>query len=344
MKKVAVVILNWNGEKFLRQFLPGVVQHSEDLADIWVIDNASDDGSLSYLREHHPTVRWHRFEKNHGYARGYNLSMEYVSNEFVVLLNSDVEVTPGWIQPVIDYMADDQLAACQPSIMDFKERQTFEYAGAAGGFVDKDGYVFCAGRIFNAFEKDEGQYGPRQEVFWASGAALFVRRDAYIEVGGFDEDFYAHMEEIDLCWRMKNRGYRVGACRTSHVFHVGGGTLDRLSPFKTFLNFRNNLYLLVKNYQEGPLLLKMLKRQVLDGVAAVHFCTEGKFNYAFAVLKAHFSYYRHLRTCLRKRRLELKATRNRNICGLYNGSIVSDFFIRKKHRFSLLDKEKFNAR
>lgn len=341
MKKVAVVILNWNGETFLRQFLPGVVQHSKALADIWVVDNASTDGSLAYIGAEHPEVLCHRFDVNHGFARGYNLSVEHIRNEVLVLLNSDVEVTENWIAPVLACMEASGFSACQPSIRDFRQRDTFEYAGAAGGFIDKDGYVFCAGRIFNAFEKEEGQFGPCEEVFWASGAALFVRRSAYIEVGGFDEDFYAHMEEIDLCWRLKNRGYRVGACRTAHVFHVGGGTLDRLSPFKTFLNFRNNLYLLVKNYQEGQLFGKMLRRQVLDGVAALHFCTEGKFNYAWSVLKAHFSYYRHLGLCLKKRRSEREATHDRNITGLYRGSIVRDFFLRKKLRVSLLDPSKF---
>jgi GT2 family glycosyltransferase len=274
VKRVAVVILNWNGEKFLKQFLPGVVQHSQDMADVVVIDNASKDSSVTFLRNQFPDVRVIELSKNYGFAGGYNHGLKDISHEYFVLLNSDVEVTEGWIKPVIDFMESQPgMVACQPKMLDFHRKEWFEYAGAAGGFIDKDAYAFCAGRIFYEFEKDDQQYSQNEEVFWASGAALFIRRDAWNEVGGLDQDFFAHMEEIDLCWRLKNRGYKIGACRQSIVYHYGGGTLDRLSPFKTYLNFRNNLYMIVKNYRAGNLTWHLLRRMSLDGIAAIRFIT-----------------------------------------------------------------------
>ncbi|MFN5620473.1 MAG: glycosyltransferase family 2 protein [Flavobacteriales bacterium] len=343
MKRVAVVILNWNGEKFLRQFLPGVVTHSESLADVVVIDNASSDNSLELLKKEFPSVKVVVLDKNYGFAGGYNHGLRQVPNEYYVLLNSDVEVTPNWIAPVLSYMESvPRMVACQPKILDFHRKEWFEYAGAAGGFIDKDGYAFCAGRMFFEFEKDEGQYTRNEEIFWASGAAMFIRRDAWIEVGGLDEDFFAHMEEIDLCWRLKNRGYKVGACRSSAVYHYGGGTLDRQSPFKTYLNFRNNLYMLVKNYHTSNLRIKLIRRMLLDGVAAARFITEGKWSHFSAVFKAHMSFYGNMKTLQRKRRKEELSIVVQNLTGVYNRSVLKDFFLLKRRKFTDLPSSEFN--
>ena len=342
MKRIAVAILNWNGEKFLREFLPGVVAHSESMADVVVIDNASSDGSLDFLRKEMPMVKIVVLDKNYGFAGGYNLGLKEIDHEYVVLLNSDVEVTNNWLSPLLEYVESvPNMVACQPKIMDFKVRDQFEYAGAAGGLMDKDGYAFCAGRIFYQFEKDENQFAKNEEVFWASGAALFIRKSAWDEVGGLDVDFFAHMEEIDLCWRLKNRGYSIGACRNSIVYHVGGGTLDRLSPFKTYLNFRNNLYLLVKNYRSGTILFKIIRRMLLDGVAGIRFITEGKFSHCWAIIKAHFSFYGHLGLMITKRKEEEKQLKNPNLKGLYRGSIIKHFFLHNKHFVRDLDQHLF---
>lgn len=328
MKRVAVAILNWNGEKFLRQFLPSVVDYSSDLADVVVIDNASTDGSIAFLKSAYPQIIIVQLSRNFGFAGGYNHGLKALNYELVVLLNSDVEVTPNWIAPVLNYM-DSQpgMVACQPKILDFHRKTYFEYAGAGGGFIDKDAYAFCAGRIFYSFEKDEGQFSHNEEVFWASGASLFIQKRAWDEVGGLDEDFFAHMEEIDLCWRLKNRGYKIGSCRESLVYHYGGGTLNRLSPFKTYLNFRNNLYMIVKNYRGANLFLKSIRRMTLDGIAAFRFITEGKFGHFMSVLKAHYSFYRHLGGMLRKRKQEEPFCQNPNLTGMYRGSIIKHFFL-----------------
>jgi GT2 family glycosyltransferase len=342
LKKVAVVILNWNGEKFLRQFLPGVVEFSHELADVVVVDNHSTDGSLDLLAKEFPHVQLVKLDKNYGFAGGYNHGLKHIPNEYFVLLNSDVEVTPGWIQPVIHYMESEPgMVACQPKILDFHRKEWFEYAGAAGGFIDKDAYAFCAGRIFFQFERDEDQFQENIEVFWASGAAMFIRRDAWHEVGGLDMDFFAHMEEIDLCWRLKNRGYKVGACRNSIVYHYGGGTLDRQSPFKTYLNFRNNLYMIVKNYHGKSLSRKLFRRLFLDGIAGIRFIAEGKPNHTFAVLKAHFSFYASLGSLRKKRHFEKAAALKPNLKGIYTGSIIKHFFVFKKRYFKDLNHSLF---
>ena len=342
MKPVAVVILNWNGRDFLEKFLPSVVQYSQDDAQVWIVDNCSTDDSMDFVREQFPGIQIVLLDTNYGFAQGYNLGIQQIPCETLVLLNSDVEVTPNWIRPVIGYMHENEgMVACQPKILDYHHRGRFEYAGAAGGYIDRNGYVFCAGRIFNAFETDNGQYPGNTEVFWASGAALFVKREAFVNVGGLDEDFYAHMEEIDLCWRLKNRGFRIGACRGASVFHVGGGTLNKENPLKTYLNFRNNLYLLIKNYRSGSLVLKLLKRLFLDGIAALHFLREGKVAYFKAVLRAHASFYRNAGHFLEKRRSEKPHVQQPNLKGVYRGSIVRDFFIRGKRHFIDLDPDRF---
>ena len=343
MKRVAVVILNWNGEKFLKQFLPGVVECSSDVADVYVIDNASKDDSLKYIRSAFPSVGIVELSENFGFADGYNHGLKDIPNDYYVLLNSDVEVTPNWINPVITYMESQTgMVACQPKILDFHRKEWFEYAGAAGGYIDKDAYAFCAGRIFFEFEKDENQYEENEEVFWASGAALFIRRNAWHEVEGLDQDFFAHMEEIDLCWRLKNRGYKIGVCRQAVVYHYGGGTLDRQSPFKTYLNFRNNLYMIVKNYRSGNLFKKLFRRLMLDAIAALRFVAEGKFSHFAAVLKSHYSFYRNLSKFQMKRKAEGPFSLNPNLAGWYNVSIIKLFFIYKKRKFGELDRSYFD--
>lgn len=342
MSKVAVVILNWNGESFLRKFLPSVCEHSGD-ADVVVVDNGSTDQSLEYIRSNHINVRIIELEQNYGFSGGYNHGLRQVEADIFVLLNSDVEVSPNWIPPVVTFMDQQQFDACQPVIMDYNRRDHFEHAGAAGGFIDKNGYVFCRGRLFNEIEKSEGQYDESLECFWASGAALFIRSKSYWEVGGLDEDFHAHMEEIDLCWRLKNRGSRIGCCTDSRVYHVGGGTLDKLDPQKTFLNFRNNLFLLTKNCRFTPLGFILFKRLILDGIAAFRFITEGKFSYFWAVVKAHFSFYFRFFLMLKKRKKEKAATDKPNLTGLYKRSIIQDFFVNHKLKWSILKVDDFHT-
>ncbi|WP_306644144.1 glycosyltransferase family 2 protein [Sanyastnella coralliicola] len=341
VQKIAVAILNWNGRHYLEKFLPSVVQHSRDHAEVWIIDNGSTDDSLELLRTQFPEVKIHENKKNYGFAQGYNEGLKHIQADIYVLLNSDVEVTANWIPPVVEYMESSDLTACQPKILDYNKKEWFEHAGATGGFIDKYGFVFCAGRIFDGFEKDEGQYDENKEVFWASGASLFIRAEKYHLVGGLDEDFFAHMEEIDLCWRLKNRGYKIGACGKSVVYHVGGGTLDKLNPFKTFLNFRNNLFILVKNYHYGSLFMLIMKRLVLDGIAGMRFLTEGKLSYTLAVLKAHGSFYAHLGGMRKKRKDIRSRITEPNRVGWYESSIIVDYYFKKKAHFTELDRTDF---
>jgi GT2 family glycosyltransferase len=327
--KVAVVILNWNGRSFLEKFLPMVVKYSSN-AQIIVADNQSTDDSLSLLKEKFPEVRIIINPENGGFAKGYNVALKQVTAEYYVLLNSDVEVTEHWIDPIIRLLDENQhIAACQPKILDYKEQTSFEYAGAAGGFIDKYGYPFCRGRIFNVLEEDKGQYNTAKEVFWATGACMFVRANAFWKVGGFDNDYFAHMEEIDVCWRMKNLGYQIYVEPKSYVYHVGGGTLNKLSPRKTFLNFRNNLVTLTKNAASPFLIFKIVYRMMLDGVAAFKFLVEGNGTHFMAVLKAHLSFYTHLPSTLKKR----KAMRNMKgfvdtTSGVYEKNIVYLHFLK----------------
>ena len=255
MKKISIVILNWNGEEMLRAFLPSVLVCSSGRdVEVCVADNGSTDASCAMLEEEFPIVRLIRLDENYGFAEGYNRALSQIDAEYVILLNSDVEVTPDWLQPLTEFMDNHpEVAACQPKIMSYKKRDTFEYAGAAGGFIDKLGYPFCRGRIFDVVEKDEGQYDTPLPVFWATGAALMIRLDVYKQVGGLDGRFFAHMEEIDLCWRLRSRGYGIYCIPQSEVYHVGGATLKKENPRKTFLNFRNNLLMLYKNLPEKEL-------------------------------------------------------------------------------------------
>lgn len=309
--KVAVVILNWNGEQMLRDFLPSVVAHSvlpESLGEavVYVADNGSTDHSLRLLADSFPSVRTIAFSQNYGFADGYNKAFEPIDAEYAILLNSDVEVTPGWLHPLVQYMdAHPQVAACQPKLMAYHQKDAFEYAGAMGGFIDCYGYPYCRGRIFDTVEKDHGQYDADVPLLWATGACLMVRLDVYKEVGGLDGRFFAHMEEIDLCWRLRCRGYEVRSVASSVVYHVGGATLNAGHPRKTFLNFRNNLLMLYKNLPAGKLRSVLFVRALLDYVAAAMFMLKGEWGSAKAVFRARREY--------RKLKREFRASREENL-------------------------------
>jgi GT2 family glycosyltransferase len=336
--KVAIVILNWNGLELLRTFLPRVVEYSrEDGVDIYVADNASNDQSIAYVQKEFPSVKTVILDKNYGFAGGYNRALKQIEAHYYLLLNSDVAPGKNWIPPLIRIMDENpDVAACMPAIKDFNQPQQYEYAGAAGGFIDHYGYPFCRGRLMDVLEEDKGQYNKAIPVFWASGAALMVRSELFHSNDGLDEDFFAHMEEIDFCWRLKNQGWIIMAEPASEVYHVGGGTLHQQHARKTYLNFRNNLFMLVKNLPAKRLLPTLFIRMVLDGIAAFHFISKGEWRFFTAVLKAHFSFYRQLPAFLRKRReLALKVT-HINHPEMYTGSLVWQYFIRGKKFFSSL--------
>lgn len=345
MSRVAIVILNWNGRPFLQQFLPGVIAHSPSYADVIVADNASTDDSVQWLQQQHPSVRIIQNLSNGGFAKGYNDALQHVHAEYFVLLNSDIEVTPGWLDPLISLLdKDTSVAACQPKLRAFHQKDEFEYAGAAGGFIDKWGYAFCRGRIFDTYEKDHGQYDDACEVAWATGACLVIRKSDWDHSGGFDADFFAHMEEIDLCWRLRNRGRKIMYCPGSTVYHVGGGTLNKTSPKKTYLNFRNNLLLLTKNHASRFFWLKIFLRMCLDGVAAFRFLSSGDGKHFMAVIKAHFSFYAMLGSTIRKRRQIKREVSVFATSCIYRGNIVVEYFLRKTRKFTDLDKKKFVSR
>lgn len=338
MKKTAVVILNWNGKKFLEKFLPSVIEHSSNVADIVIADNASTDDSITFLKNTYPQLSIIQNEQNGGFAKGYNDALKQIDAEYYVLLNSDIEVTPHWIEPVIELMDSDQnIAACQPKLRSYYEKEKFEYAGGAGGFIDKYGYPFCRGRIFDTLETDNGQYNDTCEIFWATGACMFVKASIYHRLGGLDEDFFAHMEEIDLCWRMKNKGYKIMYCAGSTVYHVGGGTLPKSSPFKTYLNFRNNIALLYKNLPKGKLISVFALRFPLDGIAAVKFMLDGSFQDLWAVARAHFYFYTHHKTIKRKRKMLVQ----QKVSCVYDQLLLIPYYLKKKKVFNQLDKRKF---
>ena len=337
-KRIAIVILNWNGRRMLQEFLPSVVEHSAT-AQIVVADNGSTDDSLDFLRTNYPQIQLVINDKNYGFAEGYNKALAHVEADYYVILNSDVEVTPNWIEPVVELMeSDDKIAICQPKLLSHINRENFEYAGGAGGFIDRFGYPFCRGRVFSTLEKDEGQYDDVREVFWATGAAMFVKAPVFHQLGGFDGDFFAHMEEIDFCWRAKNSGYKVMYCPASKIYHVGGGTLPPSSPFKTFLNFRNNFALLYKNLRRISIAYVFPARIVLDYVAAVRFLTEGKPKEFWAVVRAHFAFYGMVPSLTRKRR----NMDHRKVGEIYRGSVVFANFLFKKNKFSMFDEKKFS--
>jgi len=333
--KVAVVILNWNGLELLKTFLPEVVGNSNyDGAEVIVADNHSDDGSIDYIREEFPEVKLVFLDKNYGFAGGYNRALKQIEAEYFLLLNSDVAPGKGWLPPLIEMMdSNPEVAVCAPKIKSYKEPEMFEYAGAAGGFIDKYGYPFCRGRLFDVLEKDEGQYDDPVPVFWGSGAAMMIRSDIYLNSGGLDEDFFAHMEEIDLCWRIKNRGYKIMSVPQSEVFHLGGGTLNEQNAYKTYLNFRNNLFMLVKNLPKKRFKRRILFRMMLDGVAALHFLVKGEFGFFGAVAKAHYSFYQGFSKMRGKRKELLPLVKKEWHDEIFNGSLVWHFFFRKQRSY-----------
>ncbi|NHF60074.1 glycosyltransferase family 2 protein [Flavobacteriaceae bacterium TP-CH-4] len=301
MSKIAIVILNWNGQLLLESYLPSVLRYSED-ADIYVADNASTDGSVAFLKAHFPSVKIIQNTVNGGFAKGYNDALKQVDADIFCLLNSDVEVTENWLVPIQRLFAENpQIAIVQPKILDLIKRDHFEYAGAAGGFLDQLGYPFCRGRIFQALEKDEGQYDDTREIFWATGACMFIRKTVFNSLGGFDEAYFAHQEEVDLCWRAKNEGHQVYYVGESKVYHLGGSTLSNMNPKKTYLNFRNSLFSITKNLPRRKALLIIMIRLLLDGVAALRFIFQFKFSHCWAILRAHFSFYRQFGKMYRKR-------------------------------------------
>ncbi|MDD3637221.1 MAG: glycosyltransferase family 2 protein [Bacteroidales bacterium] len=339
MPEIAVVILNYNGKKFLEQYLPIVLRHSMEDAKVVVADNASTDDSVDYLRSNFPEVRLIQNLHNGGFSTGYNLALRQIKADYYVLLNSDIEVTANWISPVIDLMqSDPNIAACQPKIRAIHQKDHFEYAGAGGGFLDKFGYPFCRGRVFQHLEKDNGQYDDPVEVFWASGACMFVRADLFHQHGGLDDSFFAHMEEIDFCWRLKNKGFKIMYCPQSVVYHVGGGTLPKISSRKTYLNFRNNLSLLYKNLPQKRLYRVIFIRLILDGVASVKFLLEGGFGDFLAVARAHLHFYRKLPSLAMKR----EKIKPHQVGQMYQKNIVFQHFIKKKTKFTDLDPADFS--
>ncbi len=339
MTKVAVVILNWNGEKLLDEFLPVVIANSQvEGVEIIVADNASTDASIQVLKAKYPSVKIIELDKNYGFTGGYNRALKQVRAEHFILLNSDVAPGAYWLPPLIKEMdANHKTAICVPKIKSYRQPTYFEYAGAAGGYIDKYGFPFCKGRIFDHLEEDKGQYDQSGSIFWASGAALMIRSELFFESGGLDEDFFAHMEEIDLCWRLKNRGWDVKYIANSEIFHLGGATLDYQNPRKVYLNFRNNLFLLVKNIGKNKLLLKLTQRMIFDGVAALKFLISGEIKNFMSVFKAHLHFYGMLGKMYRKRLAYLKQVKISRHKEIYAKSIVVQFFIKNKTRYSDLE-------
>ena len=337
-KKVAIVILNWNGAALMERFLPSVVRYSpEEMAEVVVADNGSTDGSLALLAEKFPSVRVVRFDRNYGFAEGYNRALQQIDTPYAVLLNSDVEVTPGWLEaPLRRLDASPEVAAVQPKLLAERARDQFEYAGAAGGFMDKYGYPFCRGRIFQEIETDRGQYDAEADILWATGACLFVRTEVYRAVGGLDAKFFAHQEEIDMCWRMRARGYRLVCTPESVVYHVGGGTLNAESPRKTFLNFRNNLLMLYKNLPEKELHRVMRLRFWLDYLAALKFLLEGHPANARAVREARREFHRLVPEYRETRIVNQQLAVVKEIPELKSFSLLWQFYVRGKKHYGQL--------
>jgi GT2 family glycosyltransferase len=338
MPKTSVVILNWNGMKHLQMFLETVVRFSSGKdSEVCVADNGSTDGSDKWVEENFQNVRLIKLDRNHGFAGGYNLALEQVDSDYYILLNSDIEVTEGWIVPLVRYMdSNPDSAACQPKILSWHNREYFEHAGAAGGFLDKYGFPFCRGRILDRVEKDEGQYNSQADIFWTSGACMIVRADAWKQCGGFDPAFFAHMEEIDLCWRFSRSGYRTGFIAESVVYHVGGGSLSYESPYKIYLNFRNSLFMLYKNLPDKNFSRLLFIRKVMDGLAAVQFLVSGKFRYFGAVFRAHMSYYGRGNELRQQRSRYPVHDAGRAASLILNKSVIFEFYVRRHKTYSSL--------
>ncbi|MFY0593071.1 glycosyltransferase family 2 protein [Roseivirga sp.] len=335
MEKLSVVLLNFNGQHHLKNFLPSVTQYSKPY-QVVVVDNGSTDDSVAFIESSYPDVQLIKFKENHGFSGGYNKALGLLDSEYVVLLNTDVEVTPNWINPVLEQLeSSEDIKAAQPKILDQKAKEYFEYAGASGGYIDDLGYPLCRGRIFQTIEKDNGQYDEAGEVFWASGSCLFVDRKTYLDLGGLDVDFFAHMEEIDLCWRIWRSHYRIMVVPKSTVYHVGGGTLDKSKPKKTYLNFRNGLSLLIKNEDGLKLIWKLPLRIFLDWVALIKFSIESGPQHGLAILKAHIHTLIHFSKTFKKR----EALKNHPKIPRLKGWIIISYFVSGRKKYSQLRKE-----
>lgn len=339
---VAIVILNWNGEKFLEKFLPGLVEHTNlNVYDLYVADNGSTDGSLQLINKLYPQIKTILFDQNYGFAGGYNKALEQINADYFLILNSDVEVSPNWLDTLYAYMEDNKdVAACQPKIKSYHNKELFEHAGAAGGFIDKYGFPFCRGRVFGTVEQDRGQYDYVSDVFWASGACLMIRSEMFRKVGGFDAEFFAHMEEIDLCWRLNSRGYRIVCVPQSVVYHVGGGTLNVEHPRKTYLNFRNNLLMLYKNLPQAEMLNILERRFFFDYAAALQLFITGKFKNAFSIYRARRDFYLIKDSFDDKRKENILYATHTSCAVMYKGSIVLDYYLKSKKTFDKIIKRK----
>lgn len=339
MINTAIVILNWNGLGFLKMFLGTVVENSTDNDEtaVYVADNGSTDGSVEWLMENFSEVNLIRLDKNYGFAGGYNLAIDQIEAKYYVLLNSDIEVTSGWLSPLVTFMENNpDVASCQPKVLSYYQKDQFEHAGAAGCFIDKYGFPFCRGRILHKVEKDIGQYDSQIDVFWSSGACMIVSGEAWKKCGGFDADFFAHMEEIDLCWRFQKAGYRVCYLPHSVIYHVGGGTLPYNSPFKTYLNFRNSLFLLYKNLPEENFKSMLFRRRILDGLAATFFLLKGSFKSVKAVWRAHMDFYKSIPELKIKRELIRNLQVSKTQEPILNKSIAVEFYIKHHKTYTSL--------
>ncbi len=340
LPKVAIVILNWNGRKYLEQFLPSVLATIYANYEIIVVDNGSADDSILFLEKNYPSIRIIRLQVNYGFAKGYNEALKHVSADYYALLNSDVEVNTDWLQLMVTLMESDKMiAACQPKLLSYANKKLFEYAGAAGGWIDKFGYPFAKGRIFDICEEDHGQYDDTSLIFWVSGAAMFIRSTVFHEVKGFDEYFFAHQEEIDLCWRIQLAGYKLSSCPQSVVYHVGGGTLPRGNTRKTYLNFRNNQIMLAKNLPWSQKWWKIPFRIFLDAVSAIKGLFTGDAGYFLAILRAHLAFAKWI--LLKQGRSVFPQKRKRDLHGVYNHNLVWEHFVKKKKFFSQVVKKGF---
>jgi GT2 family glycosyltransferase len=338
MYKTAIVILNWNGLSFLKMFLGTVIKYSVDNeTSVFVADNGSTDGSPEWVAENFHEVNLIRLDKNHGFAGGYNLALNQIDARYFVLLNSDIEVTENWIRPLVRFMDNNpDVASCQPKVLSYDEKDNFEHAGAAGCFIDKFGYPFCRGRVITKIEKDTGQYDNQINIFWSSGACMIVKSEAWKKCGGFDDDFFAHMEEIDLCWRFHKAGYRVCFFPESVIYHIGGGTLSYASPFKTYLNFRNSLFLLYKNLPDNKLNSVLFIRMIMDGLAALYFLLQGNFSSVTSVWRAHMDYYKSMDKLREKRKAVKKLGINDSYETILNKSIVFEFYAKGHKTYNSL--------
>ena len=336
MIKVAIVLLNYNGKKYLEEFLPDVIKYSNH-HEVIIVDNHSSDGSVTFLQKEYPNIRLVVLEENKGFSGGYNSALQQIEAEYYVLLNTDVKVTPNWIDPIITLMdRNDDIAACQPKILSYYEPEKFEYAGAAGGFIDYLGFPFCRGRIFATIEEDHHQYDDIADVFWASGACLFIRSSLFHFAGGFDDDFFAHMEEIDLCWRLKNAGFRICYNSGSVVYHIGGGTLPVTHPHKTYLNFRNNITMLYKNSTTFQFISKYPLRFGLDLLAAFKFLLSQSSANFIAVIKGHYHFWKRLKVNKRKKNATKSAVNEFNFKEVLSSSIVFEYYLKRNRTFNRL--------